>query len=327
MTPERAPVTPVGGRRVLVTGGSGFIGSHLCEKLAARGFEVASLSRSPGWLAVAVADGRCAHLPCDVTDAASCAAAIEAYRPHVLVHLMSHPDAGESAAQSQACIDHNVTGTLNVLEGFRRAQGGLFVYGDSTKVFGNCEVPYREASAGRPNSSYAITKAAGWQFCELYAQVHEINVCAIRPTMVYGPRQRFNLFTFLIQCVQRGDAEIRLDGGDQTRDPLYVDDAAEAYADVVAAGEAMAGRRLSIGGGEEHRVASLAARVARMLGSEQRIVTVPGKARPTEIWRSWCDNREAREALGWEPRTDLDAGLRATFDSLAPETLGAPTKV
>jgi nucleoside-diphosphate-sugar epimerase len=315
-TPLPPQETSLAGRRILVTGGGGFFGSHLCERLVARGADVGVLARTPGMLQDLAARQACEFLACDLNDAERAIDAIVRFRPEFVVHLASRPDGREDFAQAQAATQVNVAGTLNALEGTLRAGGALFVYGDSTKVYGNSEVPYRESTPAAPNSSYAVGKLAGWHLCELYASLHGLNVCSVRPTMTYGPRQRFNLFSFVAQSVQRGDPEVRLDGGNQTRDPLYVGDAVDAFVAILGNGARASGRIINIGGGVEYSVAELAHHAVRVLGGRQRVVCVPGQTRPTEIWRSYCDNAEAQSILGWTPRTDLPDGLAATFASM-----------
>jgi nucleoside-diphosphate-sugar epimerase len=319
MSTNRA--TPATGRdlsksRILVTGGSGFIGSHLCERLVARGASVGVLARTPRLLEGSPAYRRCDFIAHDLRNQEASTAAIAAFRPDVLVHLAARPDGREDCEQANACTQTNVLGTLAALEGLRRAGGALLVYGDSTKVYGNAPVPYHESMPLAPTSSYAIAKAAGWQLCQLHARLHGTGICAVRPTIVYGPRQGFNLFTFVAEAVRRGAPEVQLDGGEQTRDPLYIDDAIDAYVAVIEAGDRVLGRAINIGGGRERTVSELAALVVRQLGGTQRVIGIAAQARPTEIWRSWCDNREAEALIGWRPRVGLDEGLRTTLSAL-----------
>jgi nucleoside-diphosphate-sugar epimerase len=308
-----APARDLLGRRVLITGGSGFLGSHLCDHLVGAGARVGVLSRTKGLLENTAVARRVAFLLCDLTEGEQSIRAIEEFGPEMLVHLASHPDGREDLAQAEAAVRLNTIATLNALEGFRRGGGEFFVYGDSTKVYGNCEVPYREWTPLNPTSSYAIAKVAGRQLCTLYAHLYSMKVCSVRPTLVYGARQRLNLFSHVARCVHRGDAEIRLEGGEQTRDPLYIDDAVDAYVATLRAGPHVAGRDINIGGGREYTVAELARMVVQVLGGRQQVVCLPGRARPTEIWRSWCDGREAGELIGWAPRVDVMRGLYATL--------------
>lgn len=301
------------GKRVLVSGASGFLGSHLVERLVRDGAVVGALSRSRGWLDSLDMRGKVSFIPCDLCDAEKAQEAISGFAPEILFHFAGQPDGTEGLKQAHSVIKHNVAGTVNALEGFRLAKGDVFVYGDSCKVYGNGEVPYRENSPIRPDSSYAIAKSAGWQFCQLYQKIYGMAVVSVRPTLIHGPRQGYNLISYVVQNVLEGKTEIRLDGGAQTRDPMFVDDAVDAYLATAVRGNLLAGRVINIGGGCEYSVAEISARVVELMGGEQQIVAVARNARPTEMWRSYCDNVEATELLGWRPNTSLRAGLEKTI--------------
>jgi nucleoside-diphosphate-sugar epimerase len=206
--------------------------------------------------------------------------------------------------------------TLNALEAFRLASGKLFVYGDSCKVYGNCNVPYLEAMPAQPISAYAIAKSAGWQLCDLYSRVHNLCAVSIRPTMIYGPRQSFNLISFVVDCVLDGKREVVLDGGSQTRDPLYVDDAVAAFVSTACLGSTLSRRIVNIGGGNEQSVLQLAELVLELMDADLRVVEAPSRTRPTETKRSYCDNRESRTMLDWQPRVSLREGLSRTIEYL-----------
>jgi UDP-glucose 4-epimerase len=120
---------------------------------------------------------------------------------------------------------------------------------------------------------------------------------------------------------------IRLDGGDQTRDPLYVDDAVDAFIHAAHAGAKLAGRVINIGGGEEQTVEQLARRIVQWMNSSVPVVSAPCRRRPTEISRSFCDNAEAAQLLGWQPRTDLETGVRRTIDFITASRQSAPEPI
>ncbi|HEY7617800.1 MAG TPA: NAD-dependent epimerase/dehydratase family protein, partial [Terriglobales bacterium] len=171
------------GKRVLVTGGSGFLGSHLVEHLVREGATVAALARTEGKLAAITPPPDYLFLRCDLTDEEQARRAIEGFAPQILYHFASHPDGRESFEQANAAIRGNLLATLNALEAFRRCGGQLFVYGDSCKVYGDCQVPYRASMPLKPTSSYAISKAAGWQLCELYRRQYGLACVSVRPTL------------------------------------------------------------------------------------------------------------------------------------------------
>ena len=300
-------------KRVLVVGGTGFIGSHLVDRLLASGATVGVMARSTGVLESLPQRPGYELIDCDIRDAAATTLGIRNFAPQIVVHLCAHPDWAESHVQAERAIETNVMGTLNVLEGFHQAKGEFFLYGDSVKVFGNCEVPYRADTHPQPTSSYAMSKLAGWHLCELYARINGVHAASIRPTLVYGPRQRFNVISFVVNRVLDGQPAIELSGGHQTRDPLYIDDAIDAFMLAIRRGPAIAGRSIVIGGGSELTVQALGETIVRLMGGSQRVVTVAGTTRPTEIWRSFSDNAEALEMLGWQPSHDLATGLRRTI--------------
>lgn len=305
---------PIIDKRVLVTGGTGFIGSHVAMRLEREGAVVGLLARNAS--RNLPSRGSFQAIDCDLRDAAATPQLIAEFRPEVILHFAAQADGREHFGQSHACLDTNLGGVINLLEGLRLCGSGTLVYGDSCKVYGNADVPYRESTPTAPASSYAIAKVAGWQFCQLYQRLHGLRVVSVRPTLIFGPRQKFNLVSCVVDCVMKGKDAINLDGGRQTRDPLYIDDAVEAWTAVVRRHRALSGRVINIGGGMEIAVADIARTILELMGADIPIVEAPEQARPTEMWRSYCDNAEAEQALAWRPKVDLREGLRRTIDHL-----------
>ena len=296
--------------RILITGATGFIGSALTEYLEGRGLTVAGLSRS------IPPDARARRFAVDLNDSDAVFAAVKAFRPTLCYHLAAHPDAAESHAHSTRVIGTNLMGTLNLLEALRREGPCRVVYGCSVKVYGNGHVPYVADQAATPNSSYAVAKAAARELIELYRRLYAVPSVTLRPTVVFGPGQPRNIFRVVAQKLAGGEVRMDLMGGQQTRSPVYVDDVLEAFAlagERLAAGNALDGRTIPIGGDEELAVVDLVKRMARLAGRPLVPVLIESDMRPTEIFRSAADNAEAARLLGWHPRTSLDEGLRATL--------------
>lgn len=309
------------GQSVVVTGAGGFIGGALTARLLAEGDTVHGVIRSggrkPGPLAGA------ALLECDLRDAGAVEQLMQSTQATVVFHLASSPDGAESFAHGRSTIDNNLLATLNLLEAFRGSgRDGVFVYGDSCKSYGNVPVPYADDAADRPNSSYAITKAAGWSFCKLYAHLHGFATVSVRPTLLYGPGQGFNLLTFLHQSVRAGREVITLMGGQQTRDPLYIDDAIEAY--LAAARKDLDQQSIPVGGGQERTVQEIASRFVAMLAPASSVACSDVEMRPTEILRSFSDNRMARRLMNWYPQMGLDEGFRRTIAYLDAAQANTP---
>ena len=301
-------------RRIAVIGGTGFIGSHLVERLVAEGADVLAVARTHARIAhLAAVRHDCAVALADVCAPAEIEHAFRLFRPQTVYHLAAHPDAGESLAHVADCVRANGLGLVNVLRASVDAGVELFVYGDSAKDYGNSAVPYRAAQEARPICSYAIVKAAGWQLCSLISSFTPLKVVALRPTFVYGPRQNRNVISHVRECID-ANRPIRLMGGSQTRDPLYIDDAVDALVAAATSPRAW-GHAIPIGGGQELQVTSLCEAVVAALGARVAVSSGAEEPRPTEIWRSSSDNADAYRLLDWQPRVTLSEGLQRTIAS------------
>jgi UDP-glucose 4-epimerase len=300
-------------RRVLLVGGSGFIGSRLTKALVERGATVAVMSRTRGRLEGLLSPQKYEFLPCDITDVAPTRRAMLAFAPDTLYFLAAQPDAEENLAQAERCIRVNLTGLLNVLDSFREARGRLAVIGDSSKVYGNRAVPYADDTPPDPRSSYAISKVAGWEYAKLYARLHGMSVVSVRPTLIYGPGQGHNLISALARAAGSAVEDVRLAGGAQTRAPLYIDDAVDALMRIATVAADLSGQVINLGGPEERSVADIARLTLDVLNCRLPIRPDPTQIRATETVRSACDNLSAKRLLGWEPRTALLEGLQRTL--------------
>ena len=296
--------------RVLVTGASGFIGRALVERLAETGVEVAGLCRSEP------PSQNAAFMQVDLNEPDAVWASVEAFKPTLCYHLAAHPDGAESHEQSHAVLQTNVMGTLNLLEALRRAQTSKIVYGCSVKVYGNGSVPYHPDQAVTPNSSYAVAKAAGREMIELYRRLYGMASVSLRPTLVFGPGQGRNIFSFVAGRLAEGAEDIPLMGGSQTRAPVYIDDAVDAFIAAGAQlepGNALDGMTIPISGDKELSISTLVQEMASVAGRRLTPVLIESDTRPTEIFRCFADNSHAEASLGWHPATSLREGLRKTL--------------
>ncbi len=314
---------PLSGARVAVVGATGFIGSHLTERLVEAGAEVLAIARTPRRIAnLETVAGRCRFVPADILSGGAIQTVLGDFAPHVVYHLAAEADSAEHLTHLRASLETNAVGTANVADAAASAGTEVLVYADSCKVYGNGPVPHRAAQPEAPVCSYAIGKAAGWHLCRLVAARTGMNVCALRSTFTYGPRQNPNLITYVAGCAGRG-APVRLMGGSQTRDLLYVDDAVRAFLAAAVSPPAW-GRAIPIGGGRERSVFDVCREILDALGSPVEIAAGAEPPRLTEIWRSYCDNRDAGEALGWAPSVELGDGLRRTFAATLAQLTSAP---
>jgi UDP-glucose 4-epimerase len=285
----------------------------LVARLVDAGAQVATLNRSLGRLQGLVAPERYQFLECDITNAEQSRRAVLGFGPEILYFLAGHPDAAESLEQAERCLQVNVRGLVNVLDALVSSGGKLAVIGDSSKIYGNRAVPYRDDTAPDPRSSYSISKIAGWEHAKLYARLHGLAVVSIRPTLIYGPGQGHNLISAVAASAARSNEEIRLAGGSQTRSPLYIDDAVDAFMRVAEAGTSLDGSVINLGGPEERSVLDIARMTVEVMGSKVVVSEDTSQLRLTETPRSVCDNAAAKRLLRWEPLTRLHEGLKKTL--------------
>lgn len=307
--------------RALVTGGAGFIGSHVCEGLLAAGYDVTALDDLSSGRRENVAGG----VTLEVLDVRSPDAArlVRTGGFDVVCHLAAQIDVRKSVADPVADADRNIAGTLNLLEGARAASRAPRVVFSSTggAVYGDfVEPPSDEAQAKDPEAPYGIAKLAAEYYLSYYGRVHGIEVATLRYANVYGPRQdphgEAGVVAIFCQRLLAGEALTVFGDGRQTRDYVYAGDVARA--NVLAARAALppAGRvddrAFNIGTGLPTSVLDLAAALQAVAGSTSGVQHAP--ARPGEQRRSFVRIDKAARVLGWTPAVTLKDGLRLTYE-------------
>ena len=302
--------------RVIVTGGAGFIGSHLVDALGALGDEVTVVDH----LRRAKRNLDPAHrvVRADITDLAAGAAAFEAARPQVVYHLAAQIDVRRSVEDPGHDARVNIGGTAAVLTAARAAGAERVVLASTAGVYGDPPVlPTPEDAPLAPLSPYGAGKAAAEAYLALFTRLYGISTVSLRMANVYGPRQDPHgeagvVAIFCSAAAEGRRAQIYGDGA-QTRDFVYVGDAVDAF---VAAGRSGVEGALNVSTGRETSLTELAA----ALGIEAE----PGPPRAGEIGRSCLNPAAAAERLGWTARTPLADGLARTLDWLAAFTAPTP---
>ena len=299
-------------RLYLVTGGAGFIGSHLVEALAERGERVRVLddfSTGRRENLAAVAD-HIELLEGDVADPETVERAVAGC--DYVLHLAAIASVQASLENPRRTHQVNVNGTLNVLEAARRASVQRVVFASSAAVYGDhTALPLREELPPCPLSPYAATKAAGEAYCSAFHASYGLPTVALRFFNVYGPRQDpANPYSGVISIfaarIARGERPVIYGDGKQTRDFVYVTDVARA-ALLVCEQEAAVGDVFNVAGGKQTSVLQLAAVLNQVLDTSLTPTFAP--ARSGEVRFSQADVRRAREALEWEPQVTLQEGL------------------
>lgn len=313
-------VTDWAGRRVLVTGGEGFIGSNLVELLLSAGAEVRALVHyNPfgrmGWLADRSSDVEI--FSGDVRDGERVAQAAEGV--DVIFHLAALIGIPYSYDAPESYLQTNVMGTYNVLAAARRAGVERVVQTSTSEVYGTAiRVPIDESHPLQPQSPYSASKIGADMLALSFHHSFSLPVTVVRPFNTYGPRQstRAIIPTILSQLLAGAD-EIMVGSTSPTRDFNFVDDTARGFMAVAVCDRAL-GHVVNVGSGREVSIADLIALLMRTTGTDARVVTDTRRLRPTgsEVERLLCDNTRARNWAGWEPRVSLEEGLRITADWL-----------
>jgi UDP-glucose 4-epimerase len=298
--------------RAIVTGGAGFIGSHVTGALLARGDEVTVLDNfASGRRENVAAEARLAEV--DIrTDALD--GAFDDARPEVCFHLAAQADVRVSVEQPAEDASVNVLGTVRVLEAARRHGTQVVFASTGGAIYGECERPAVEADPRLPVSPYGAAKLAAEEYLAAYNRLYGTSHVALRFGNVFGPRQDPHgeagvVAIFLGRLAEGTPCRIFGDGR-QTRDYVYVGDIARAT--LAAAGQA--GGVFNVGTGVETSVLELFERCRDVAGGGPDAEHAP--ARLGELQRSFLDARLAERVLGWRAETSLDEGLRTTWESI-----------
>jgi NAD dependent epimerase/dehydratase len=309
------------GRKVLVTGAGGFIGSHLVERLVLEGAEVTALLRynsrnAVGHLNWLPADARAKIrlYPGDLRDGHSVDQACAGQE--VIFHLAAIISIPYSYVHPGEAIETNVMGTFNVLAAARSHKTKRVVLTSSSEVYGTARiVPIREDHPLQGQSPYSASKIAADKIAESFHLAYGMPIVVLRPFNTYGPRQsaRAVIPTIITQAL-RGQ-RIRLGSTHPTRDLTFVTDTVAAFLRAGAATD-IDGRVINAGSGFEISVGDLAAKILELMGKSGEIVADEQRLRPaaSEVERLWADNDLARELLDWKPSVALEEGLRQTIE-------------
>lgn len=298
--------------RVLVTGGTGFLGSHLVRRLLKLGARVTVAARSPinrsriGDLLpkIRLVEG-------DVRIRSQMLRAVKVSQPEIIFHLAAY-GVDPRKRNPTTIVQTNIQGMVHLLEAtadlpYRRLvnTGTCFEYGQNKNRM-------TEDSVLHPINVYAASKSAAWQLCDLSRRTHGKPIVTLRPFTFFGPHERLDrLIPSVILSILRR-RPIRISAGTQTRDYTYVEDMVDAFllAGIV---EPAVGQVINIGSGRDFTVREIAQRIRRMMGVQVPLEVGAVRTRQDEVWRICCKNSKAKLLLGWKPRFTFEDGLRETI--------------
>jgi len=312
----------VKGRRVLVTGAGGFIGSHLAEKLVELGADVRAMVHynalgSWGWLDTSPLRDSLEVFAGDISDRDSVRRAAEGCT--VVFHLAALIAIPYSYHAPASYIRTNIEGTLNVLQAARELGIERVVHTSTSEVYGTAQfVPITEQHPLQGQSPYAASKIGADQMAEAFYRSFGVPVVTVRPFNTFGPRQsaRAVIPTIITQCLA-GQKTIKLGNLAPTRDLNYVGNTVDGF---ICAAEAPAavGKTINLGSGQEISVGDLARLIIQLTGSTASIESESARLRPdqSEVERLLAANTQAQQVLGWQPQVSLRDGLTHTIEWL-----------
>ena len=315
-------VSRLAGRRVLVTGAGGFIGSHVVEALVGERARVRAFVRydsrgSHGWLDTIAADqlAEVELFAGDIRDAPTVDRAVAGCE--IVLHLASLIAIPYSYLAPEAYVATNVVGTQHILDACRRHDVTRVVHTSTSEVYGSAQrVPIDEGHPLHPQSPYAASKASADLLALSYHASFGTPVVVLRPFNTYGPRQSLRAIIPTIAAQLIAGGPVRIGATAPTRDFTYVADTADGF--VRAATADVVGQVVQLGTGREISIGDLARAIAEVVGAPLKLETQDERVRPaaSEVMRLVADASRARELLGWSPAVTLTVGLRKTVDWL-----------
>lgn len=293
------------GKNVLVTGASGFIGSHLVKKLLKEGANVYAIdTKKPQ-------NANISYFNTDLSDLKSLTNVIAKAKPQIIVHLAACLD---KATPDEEIIRINYQGTVNLLKALDQIQYQKFIYISTAELYFGNKIPFTENMPLHPQTAYARSKLMAEEYCMKQFNEKRKPITILRPAVVYGQGQTGNMF--IPQCINSAlkGRNMKMTAGEQTRDFVYVEEVAEAILKAsympVAAGEI-----INIGSGMETTLKEAALKINKLTGNAMQINFGALPYRENEIWHYLLDITKAKRVLDWSPKISLEEGLKKTISS------------
>ena len=305
-------------QKVLVTGGAGFIGSHVCEALLARGIEVVVIDDFNDFYDPAIKESNIAAIKDritlvrgDIRDAGLIEEMFSTHRFDAVIHLAARAGVRPSISDPKLYFTTNIDGTFNLLDACRHHGVKRFIFASSSSVYGiNEKVPFSEMDPiVRTISPYAATKIAGEQICSNYSHLFGIHCSCLRFFTVYGPRQRPDLaISKFTRCIREGHPIDQYGDGSTARDYTYIEDIVEGVLAAAAYTEESAFEIFNLGGSATTTLAELISLVEDAVGRKAIIRQLPDQQ--GDVPKTYADVSKAHDVLGYEPRTPIREGVR-----------------
>jgi len=303
--------------KFVVTGGAGFIGSHLCERLLSEGRHVVCVDNFDPFYARSVKDGNIRGLlrnkdfaleEVDIRDAQSLERVVSESKPDAIVHLAAKAGVRPSLANPMEYAQVNINGTLNVLEAARKHGVRKIVFGSSSSVYGSTnKVPFSEEQTLKPISPYAASKLSGELYCRMYSSLYGIKIACLRFFTVYGPRGRPDMAPYKFTKLIDDGEEIELYGdGTSRRDYTFVSDIVDGI--MLSVKKNLDFEVFNLGESRTTALKDFVAIIERCLGKKARIKWLPKQMGDVDV--TYADISNAKRLLGYNPHVPVEEGMR-----------------
>ncbi len=301
---------PLKGSAVLVTGGLGFIGSHLVRRLLAEGCDVHVFGT--GQLHnVADILGKIKIHRVDLKNFGNVERHVRKINPLKIFHLAAHVNVSRTL-DADKMIKNNFGGTVNLLKSAESVDYDCFINTGTCEEYGTNHVPFTEDQAPTPVSPYSVSKAKTTAYCQSYHRETGRPIMTLRPFLTYGPFQKNSYLIPYVITSALFKNRIRTTKGEQAREFNYVSDIIEGYI-LASASEKAVGEIINIGNSKEYKIRDVISKILKIIGSDFEVDnSLPYRA--GEVMHFYCSNEKARKLLGWRPKVSLDEGLKNTIE-------------
>ena len=312
----------------LLTGADGFIGSHLIEMLAAKGYKVKALSQynsfnNWGWIEDTSCKDEIEVLTGDIRDPHYCKFITKDV--DIIFHLAALIAIPYSYVAPDSYVDTNIKGTLNICQAAKENGNIRVIHTSTSEVYGTAQyVPIDEKHPMQPQSPYSATKIAADAMAMSFYNAFELPVTIARPFNTYGPRQSARaVIPTIITQIANGAKEIKLGDITPTRDFNYVDDTCRGFIALAECDESI-GQTVNIGSNFEISIGDTLEMIKELMDSNVQFITDKERIRPSksEVFRLWCDNTKIEKLTGFKSKVGIHQGLQKTIDWITrPENL------
>jgi len=300
-------------KRILITGGAGFIGANFIRRLTELGYDVnLILKKSSNLWRIKDVLGEVKVYYVDLLDKNKLAKTVKKINPVFIIHLATYSNYSNQSDVEQM-MNVNIKGTLNLLIASKNINYKMFINTGSSSEYGIKSEPMKENDSLEPISFYAATKASSTFLCQVFAREYNKPVVTLRPFSVYGPLEEEKRFVPTIVKAVIKNKPIKITSGEQRRDFIYIQDVVDIYIKTMSYGKKLSGQIFNVGTGVEYTNDEVVQTLFKVTGKE---VKVEKGAFPKRLWDTshWvADISKTKKLLNWKPKFSLEDGLKETY--------------